>query len=130
MTVADDSGDAGPTLLDRLTASDDELEAESLRRSGERCGASASGRCAPGQRVELYGRIRAVQHNPKVGDTSPTLEAELFDGTGSVTLIWLGRSIIPGLLAGTHLRVRGRVAVRQDRKVIFNPYYTLEAGTQ
>jgi hypothetical protein len=56
----------------------------------------------------------------------PTLEADLFDGTDVVTLVWLGRRHIAGIEPGRMLTVRGRVAVRDDRKVIYNPYYELE----
>ena len=44
-----------------------------------------------------------------------------------VTLVWLGRRHIAGIEPGRHLTARGRVAVRDDRKVIYNPYYELES---
>ena len=57
----------------------------------------------------------------------PTLEADLYDGSDVVTLVWLGRRHIAGIEPGRQLTARGRVAVRDDRKVIYNPYYELEA---
>ncbi|MGH3804682.1 MAG: OB-fold nucleic acid binding domain-containing protein [Pseudonocardiaceae bacterium] len=117
------------TLLHRFTASDDDLDAESLRKSSMLCGATAAGDCSRGELVDLYGRLRVVTHIPGgLNGATPTVEAELFDGTGSVTLIWLGRSVIAGIVAGRQLRVRGRIAVREGRRVIYNPNYTLEAG--
>jgi len=56
----------------------------------------------------------------------PTLEADLFDGSDVVTLVWLGRRAIPGIEPGRELNVRGRVALRDGHKVIYNPYYELE----
>ena len=57
----------------------------------------------------------------------PTLEAELYDGSDVVTLVFLGRRSIAGIEPGRQLTARGRIAIRDDRKVIYNPYYELEA---
>src|SRR5690606_41512258 len=58
----------------------------------------------------------------------PTLEAELYDGSGTVTLVWLGRRRIGGVEPGTALTVRGRVALRDGEYVIYNPHYELRPG--
>jgi hypothetical protein len=58
----------------------------------------------------------------------PTLEAELFDGSGTVTLVWLGRRRIVGIEPGRRLSASGRLAVQGERKVIYNPFYELEAS--
>jgi hypothetical protein len=42
-----------------------------------------------------------------------------------VTLIWLGRRRIPGIEPGRTMRVRGRIALREGRKVLYNPYYEI-----
>ena len=62
-------------------------------------------------------------------DLTPALEAELFDGTGSVVLIWLGRREIPGIDTGRCVRVEGLVACSEGRKVMYNPSYELTAGS-
>ena len=49
----------------------------------------------------------------------------MFDGTEGVTLIWLGRRRIPGIEPGRTMRVRGRIALREGRKVLYNPYYEI-----
>ena len=54
------------------------------------------------------------------------MKAEFFDGTDVVLLKWLGRNRIAGLEPGRKLTVRGRVAVQDGHKVIFNPYYELQ----
>jgi len=56
---------------------------------------------------------------------APTVQAELFDGTDSILLVWIGRRRIPGIETGKTLLVRGRVGERDGRRVIYNPYYEL-----
>jgi hypothetical protein len=55
------------------------------------------------------------------------VDAELFDGSGSVHLVWLGRSRIPGIEPGRALVARGRVSEHDGVKVIFNPWYELKS---
>jgi hypothetical protein len=113
-------------ILKRLTASDAELEAEELQRGSERSGCTLADRAQRGQMVTLSGRLRTVAYTPRTN--LPTLEADLYDGSDVVTLIWLGRRHIAGIEPGRHLTARGRIAIRDDCKVIYNPYYELEAS--
>lgn len=108
----------------RLAASEAELEAEDLQREAAECGGTPARTCSRGQLVTVTGRLRTVVYTPRTN--LPTLEADLFDGTDLVTLVWLGRRHIAGIEPGRMLTVRGRVAVRDDRKVIYNPYYELD----
>ena len=112
-------------FLRRLTASDAELEAEELQRESAEIGSMPAGQCRRGQLVCVSGRLRTVVYTPRTN--LPTLEADLYDGSDVVTLVWLGRRHITGIEPGRQLTVRGRVAMRDDRKVIYNPYYELEA---
>ncbi len=112
-------------FLRRLAASEAELEAEDLERESAESGCTPARACARGQLVTVSGRLRTVVYTPRTN--LPTLEADLFDGTDLVTLVWLGRRHIAGIEPGRMLTVRGRVAVRDDRKVIYNPYYELES---
>jgi len=57
----------------------------------------------------------------------PTLEAELYDGTGTVTLVWLGRRRIRGIDPGSSLVARGRLTMRDGKVTLFNPQYELKA---
>ena len=43
----------------------------------------------------MFGRLRSVEFCPQSADA--TLEAELFDGSEGVTLVWMGRRRIPGI---------------------------------
>jgi hypothetical protein len=110
-------------MLRRLTSDVDELDADDLSEGAQKSGAQRVVECASGQEVTMRGRLRSVEFRPH--DAEASLEAELFDGTDGVTLIWLGRRRIPGIEAGRTLRVRGRVAVRDGRKVLYNPYYEI-----
>jgi hypothetical protein len=56
------------------------------------------------------------------------MEADLWDGTGSVTLVWLGRRDIPGIAPGRRIVVRGRLSTIKGEPTIFNPQYELRAG--
>ncbi|WP_262284502.1 OB-fold nucleic acid binding domain-containing protein [Micromonospora sp. MA102] len=112
-------------LLQRLTASEAEIEAQELRRESAQSGGMPAHQCMRGQVVSVAGRLRTVVYTPRTN--LPTLEADLYDGSDVVTLVWLGRRHIAGIEPGRHLTARGRVAVRDDRKVIYNPYYELES---
>ena len=102
-------------LLRRLTASTSELEAEELQR-----GIAASG-CIParearrGQLVSVTGRLRTVVYTPRTN--LPTLEADLYDGSDVVTLVWLGRRQIPGIDPGrliSNLKTAGLPVLLQE----------------
>ncbi|MEE6262967.1 OB-fold nucleic acid binding domain-containing protein [Plantactinospora sonchi] len=111
-------------FLQRLTASEAEIEAQELQRESAEVGGMPARQCTRGQVVCVSGRLRTVVYTPRTN--LPTLEADLYDGSDIVTLVWLGRRHISGIEPGRHLTARGRVAVRDDRKVIYNPYYELE----
>jgi hypothetical protein len=115
------------TLLRRFTASEQELDAEDLQRATHEAGATSVCDCSRGRSVTVSGRLRSVVYTPRTN--LPTLEAELFDGSGSVTLVWLGRRRITGIEPGRRLSATGRLAVQGERKVIYNPLYELEANT-
>ena len=112
-------------FFDRLTATDSELEARQLQRESAKCGAIPAQQCNRGQVVSVSGRLRTVAYTPRTN--LPTLEADLWDGSDVVTLVFLGRRSIAGIEPGRQLTARGRIAIRDDRKVIYNPHYELEA---
>ena len=66
-----------------------------------------------GDRVDVAGTLRAVTLRPR--GSSLTMEAELWDGTGQVTLVWLGRRDIPGIEAGRQHRRARPADQRQGR---------------
>ena len=112
--------------LQKLTADDQTVDAQELRSDAAIAGCSAVSACRKGEVVTVTGRLKSVVYTPR--ETVPTLEAELFDGSGSVTLVWLGRRRIPGIEPGRRLTARGRFAAFEGRQVIYNPWYELSAG--
>jgi hypothetical protein len=109
--------------LSRWTASSEAQEAAELQESVQRAGFDPIERCADRERVRLSGTLRTVTLCPRAG--SPTLEAELYDGSGTVTLVWLGRRRIAGIEPGRGIVVSGRIAVHDNRRIMYNPRYEL-----
>jgi len=72
-------------------------------------------------KVHLIGTIGATSSSPE------GWRAELTDGTGAVTLLWMGRIAIPGIGVGTTMHVWGRVAAQRTGLLIYNPAYAIEA---
>lgn len=107
----------------KMTASQDTLEANELQEDVQQAGALAIAECQDRERVTLSGSLRAVGVRPRAG--SPTLEADLYDGSGMVTLIWVGRRRIPGIDPGRGIVVTGRVACRNEKRYMYNPRYSL-----
>jgi hypothetical protein len=111
-------------LVRRFTASEEDLDALDLQRASAEAGATHVCDCPRGRLATVSGRLRSVVYTPRTN--LPTLEAELFDGSGMITLVWLGRRRIVGIEPGRVLTATGRIAVRGDRKLIYNPFYELE----
>jgi hypothetical protein len=124
-------GEAAPgywrRLVRNLTSDASALDAEDLSRRVEQCGARRASECCSGQAVTVLGRLRSVEHFPR--NAVATLEAELFDGSAAITLVWLGRRRIPGIEPGRTVKASGRIAVRDGRKVLYNPYYELQRSS-
>jgi hypothetical protein len=112
--------------LQRLAADEHAIDAEELRADAVSAGCEPVSACRKGELVAVTGRLKSVVYTPR--ETVPTLEAELFDGSGSVTLVWLGRRRIPGIEPGRTVSARGRFANFDGKRVIYNPWYELGAG--
>jgi hypothetical protein len=76
-----------------------------------------------GRRVRVTGSLSQVR--PGTRGRPPMLRAELGGGQDAVTVIWLGRTSIPGIEPGRALAVEGTLALRHGRKVMYNPRYEL-----
>jgi amino acid transporter len=75
------------------------------------------------QRVPVTGRIVAVRVQPWGG--APTLEATLRDATGDLTLVFLGRRRIGGIVPGTVVTATGVIGTHRNRPAMLNPEYVL-----
>jgi hypothetical protein len=104
-------------------ASSASMEAQELRDTTEKSGCCLVEAAQDRTFVELQGSLRTVTLRPRGG--VPALEAELYDGTGVITVVWLGRRRIAGIAPGRQIQVRGRVGVQDNTRVMFNPRYEL-----
>src|SRR4029079_1109956 len=109
--------------LQRLTADDQAIDAEALRADAVSAGCEPVIYCRKGALVTVTGRLKSRISTPR--ETVPTREAELSEGSGSVTLVWLGRRRIPGIEPGRTVTARGRFAARGGKRGIYNPRYQL-----
>ncbi|WP_096301951.1 amino acid permease [Jatrophihabitans sp. GAS493] len=73
-------------------------------------------------KVTVQGRIKMVQLGTSAGKT---LEAQLFDESGGMRLLFLGRTQIPGIVPGQLLRATGRVGEFNGHLGLANPRYEL-----
>ena len=51
---------------------------------------------------------------------------ELFDGSGVLLVVWLGRRRIAGIDAGRSIQVQGRIGEHSGVRTIYNPRYELQ----
>ncbi|RAY11617.1 DNA-binding protein [Actinomadura craniellae] len=113
-------------FLRRFTSSKAEQEAADLQETADREGATPIVACGERKRVRVAGTLRTVTLRPRGG--APALEAELYDGTDVINLVWLGRRKIAGIEPGRRLSAEALVSVQDGRKVMFNPRYELRGG--
>ena len=109
--------------LRRFASSNAELESQELQRKVREEGAVPIQNCEDRQRVQLTGTVSTVTITPRAGH--PALEVELRDGSGAVTLVWLGRRQIPGIDPGRTLKIWGRISCHEGKRLIYNPGYEL-----
>jgi hypothetical protein len=75
------------------------------------------------QRTTVEGRIRTLRVHKQRG--TATLECVLEDETGAASIVFLGRTRVPGLEVGARVRVRGTIGQHHGRLAILNPEYEL-----
>lgn len=109
--------------MDRLASGPSPREAAELRDQVLQSGCGAIASYGDRDMVTLYGTLRAVTLRPRGGVSA--LEADLYDGTGTVMLVWLGRRRIIGVEPGRQLTVHGRLGCHDGTKVLYNPRYEL-----
>ena len=75
------------------------------------------------KRAQVQGRVTSIKTAPR--GSAPTLEVEIWDESGGVSLHFLGRREIAGLEVGSQLRAEGMVGEEEGSMVILNPSYEL-----
>lgn len=113
--------------MSALTQTRSEAEADELR--GRMQGSSEGGSitplaaCVPGEVVSVMGTIRSVTIRP--AGRTPGTDIEIYDGSGKVHVVWMGRRRMPGVVAGRGIVVHGRMTCTTDNPTIYNPRYEL-----
>ncbi|MDY3677897.1 MAG: OB-fold nucleic acid binding domain-containing protein [Actinomyces urogenitalis] len=111
-----------------LRASREELEASDEERRAVEQGTVLISQTVPRQRACVSGVLRAVTYRP--AQDKPVFIGQLFDGTGSIDLVWIGRRSIAGVRPGVHLRAEGMVVAGRTRPTMYNPGYELLGAGQ
>ena len=109
--------------LSRWASSQEHHEARELRKDTEKAGLVAIADAPDRTRVVVQGTLKTVTLRPRGG--VPALEAELYDGSGSINVVWLGRRRIGGISPGRGIRVVGRIGLQDGTRVMYNPRYDL-----
>ena len=113
-------------LLQRLTVSDAELDRERLRQfCRDVPGVTPIGDAEARQEITVAGEISSLRIVPRAG--TPSLEAVIKDGSGSLVVVWTGRRHIPGVAPGKRLVLSGRGSAHGPggRLTVLNPRYEL-----
>jgi RecG-like helicase len=106
----------------RMSETDEHRYAEEIEKWSDSVPGTVRIEDAPlRQRVRLAGVVRRITVRPLEGHES--LEALLYDGTGEVTVVWMGRRTIPGLDLGTRVVVEGLIADQRGEKRLVNPSF-------
>jgi RecG-like helicase len=77
------------------------------------------------QRVTVAGRVHSMRVQPRAGVA--TLECTVNDGSGSMTIVFLGRREVPGLHSGARVIAEGVVGEHHGRLAMLNPRLELVA---
>lgn len=112
--------------ISRFATPQHEVHAAQERKQAARLGGTAVAELRSRQQATVCGTLRAVTLRPRAG--VPALVAELYDGTGSLSLVWLGRRQIGGIEPGRRIRVQGLVTEAGGTRVLYNPRYELVPG--
>lgn len=114
------------SVLSRLTADRDVLDAAEEVQRSTALGGTLCRNLPDRTRTRVCGVLRTVTLRPRAG--VPALEAEVFDGSGTLSVIWLGRRAIAGVEPGRRIAVEGLVSRMGGRAVVYNPRYDLFCG--
>jgi RecG-like helicase len=113
-------------LFRRMAESDEQRLADEVQAWSSRVAGAVPIADVPIRaRVRLAGVVRRITVHPEQGFEA--LEARLFDGTGEMSVVWMGRRSIPGLTLGTRVVVEGVVGEQRSVKRMVNPSFEFVA---
>ncbi|HWD96852.1 MAG TPA: amino acid permease [Acidimicrobiales bacterium] len=102
--------------------------AADLKLAERSVGAAPIGALHEREFVEIAGRVRSMAIGSESGVNE--LRCVITDNTGSITLVFQGRTNVPGIDRGTRLMVKGTVTSLRREAVILNPQYEIVAAPQ
>jgi len=111
------------TAFTRWTASQGEVHAQEEQDRAAQLGGTRVAELSCRRPATVSGVLQSVTLRPRAG--VPALLAELYDGSGNLCLVWLGRRRIAGIEPGRRLRVTGMVTRSEGQISMFNPRYEL-----
>lgn len=109
--------------LGDLGRSDEDVAAGELRDAATAQGCRPIAPDTDREVVTLAGSVVAVTLRPRA--TTPALVAQVYDGSVTVQLIWLGRRRIIGIEPGAYVKVTGLLCRPGGVPTIYNPAYEL-----
>ena len=104
-------------------ASDEELAAYELTEQAEIRGSTLIEEIDRGKPIQVTGVVKSATVRPNT--QVPTYEVEVFDGSGSLTVIWQGRKHVTGVEPGTRIEVEGRITFLSGKPCLHNPVYKI-----
>ena len=104
-------------------ASDEDLAAYELSEQAEIRGSTLIEEIDRGKPIQVTGVVKSATVRPNT--QVPTYEVEVFDGSGSLTVIWQGRKHVTGVEPGTRIEVEGRVTFLSGKPCLHNPVYKI-----
>lgn len=115
-------------LRSRLFASSEQIAAEELLSETREIGAVPMADLTPGEVARVHGVVSTITFRPR--QVLPLLEVDLYDGSGAISLVWLGRRQLAGIAPGRAVTAAGRVVAYRGRTAIFNPRYSLRGRVE
>lgn len=109
-------------LLHRMAESDEErLREEILAWASKVPGTVRIAEAPMRTPVRLAGVVKRITVHPEHG--LEALEAVITDGSGEMSVLWMGRRSIPGLTLGSRLAVEGVIGEQRHGRRMVNPSF-------
>ncbi|MGE5460957.1 MAG: OB-fold nucleic acid binding domain-containing protein [Solirubrobacterales bacterium] len=113
-------------FLHRMAESDEQRMAEEIQAWASAIPGTVPIAGAPTRTpVKLAGVVKRITVHPEHG--LEALEALLTDGTGEMSVMWMGRRSIGGLTLGTRVVVQGVVGEQRQGRRMVNPSFEFSA---
>ncbi len=114
-------------LFRRFTQDEGERRAESIRDWAAAVpGTTRIEAIEPRSVAKIAGVVKTLRVRPREG--LQAFEADVTDGSGTVTAVWLGRRGVPGLSIGSRIVLEGRLGGEPSRLQVVNPSFEFAPG--